>query len=197
MSILVSQLPALLSASEQVVSDALANEVSSSGSTRDIVISQSGLIASSKSNASYKPFCSASLVNNSLVTEITGVNAPVDVSNTNLTLGSNVLDFALENNKTLKYIGTQTNKVFQVTVFFDVKSGTENQVTTLYIVKNGNVESLPRIKQLVGTNAIQNGGVSCIVPLTTNDTVGLRIENNSGANNLTIGNLSVVIVCIN
>jgi hypothetical protein len=152
MSILVSQLPALLSPSEQVVADALANEVSASGSTRDIVISQSGLIASSKSNASYKPFCSALLVNNAIATEITTVNTPVDVTNTSFALGSSVLDFVLENNRTIKYTGTQTNKVFQVTVFFDVKSGSENQVTTLYILKNGNVESLPRIKQLVGTN---------------------------------------------
>jgi hypothetical protein len=193
-TITISQLPALPTLSQQLVTSALTNNVPDA--KKQVIIDESGVLGYSTTNAPMQAYSALYLMNNSTATTINALNTPVPIDNTNFVSGL-LKNFEVVTNNTLKYLATDTKR-FLVTISIDVYSGTNDQVVSVYLYKNGTQQNnIGRIRQSVSNNLPQSATLTALIELQQNDLVNLYCENNKAVNNVVIANMSFVLTSIN
>jgi hypothetical protein len=193
MSVNITTLPPLPTVSQQVITQALTNL--SNSATKDLVIDNSNNLGYRTNNTS-KSYGHIYLYNNNVATVISAINTPVVFNSTSFILNPISLNFEMSANGRLKYIGTATSQFF-IEITADVSGGNNNQQTTTNLLLNGTTINTTAIKQTVSNLLAQNGVMSTILNLNTNDYIEISISNNTSANYLTIVNCNIICFSIN
>lgn len=134
------------------------------------------------------------MVGNATATTIGSPGVAVKAAGTT-TLEAQSQKFSHSNNR-LTYTGAITRD-FRVIATATCSSSASNQIG-LYIAKNGSI--LANSEQYITANAggrAEGGSVQCIIELATDQYVEFWVENATGANNITVSELSVIAEAIN
>lgn len=135
------------------------------------------------------------MTNNATVTTIGAVSTPVKVAGTTTPISiSQRFDNTTSNRST--YEGAITRD-FRVTAVFSLTSNNNNQVAA-YIAKNGTViaESVSNVTTNAGGRA-ESASIQAVVELVDTDYIEIWVENNTGANNITVTDLNVITEALN
>lgn len=135
------------------------------------------------------------MVGNATVTTIATVGTPVLIAGTT-TETTITQRFTVSTSNRATYIGSLTRD-FSIQGTFSLTSSNNNQVTT-YIYKNGSV--LIESTSISTTNSggrLEGGAIQCLVQLEENDYIEVWVENNTGANDITVEDLNLIIQALN
>jgi hypothetical protein len=194
MSVNITTLPPLPTVSQQIITQALTNL--SNSATKDLVIDSSNNLGYRTNNTS-KSYGHIYLYNNNIATVISATNTPVVFNSTSFILNPISLNFEMSANGRLKYVGITTSQFF-IEITADIQGGSNpQQQTTTNLLLNGTTINTTAIKQTVGNGLAQNGVMSTIVNLNTNDYIEISLSNNTSTNNLTIVNCNIICFSIN
>lgn len=130
-------------------------------------------------------------ISTTAVTPFSAINTPTKALGT--TTAVNLFRVSSPANNRLTYIGKKTKR-FEAIGTMSLTAGSNNNVYSLYIAKNGVIlpSSKASTKIATGTD-IQAIAVSCTVSLAPNDYIEVWVENNSGTTSMTLENLNLSI----
>lgn len=132
---------------------------------------------------------------NATTTVISAVATPTKVSGT--TTETTISQrFTVSTTNRATYDGAITRD-FKVTAVCSLSSNNNNQIG-IYVAKNGSV--LTESETYVTTNAsgrLENGAVQVLTELVDTDYLEIWVENNTGANNILVEDLNVIIEALN
>ena len=134
-------------------------------------------------------------ISSSAATTISAANTPTKAAGTTtLETTPAAVGFSMPANNRLRYDGTETKK-FQVTVTFTATSASANQLLAFHLAENGTVNPKTEIGRYVQTaNQEGAGGIVGLFELATDDYVEVFVENKTGANNITLEYMTMVVV---
>lgn len=133
----------------------------------------------------------ATMNGNATATTIGTVATPVKAAGST-TFQTGVSQKFSHSDNRLTYTGAITRR-FRVTIIQSMLSGNNNQIGT-YVAKNGSILAASEIYTTTsGTGRSENVTVQAIVELAQNDYVESWVENDTGTNNITVEDMTMIV----